>query len=76
MPKTLITLLPVALVLASAIQHVSAQQLDPNERIGSKTDMCEELRFERISGLLDAGKLTDKQAHQRWQRISLDKVVV
>jgi YHS domain-containing protein len=76
MPKTLITLLPVALVLASAIQHVSAQQLDPNERIGSKTDMCEELRFERISGLLDAGKLTDKQAHQRWQRISSDKVAV
>jgi YHS domain-containing protein len=76
MTKTLISLLPIALVLASVTQVTTAQKLDPNERIGSKTGMCEQLRFERISGLLEAGKLTEKQAHERWQRISSDKVAV
>ena len=76
MTKTLFNLLPIALGLAAITQYATAQKLDPNERIGSKTDMCEELRFERISGLLEAGKLTEKQAHERWQRISSDKVAV
>ncbi len=76
MTKTLITLLPTALVLASVLQNVSAQKLDPDERIGSEVDMCEELRFERISGLLEAGELTAKQAYERWQRIASDKVAV
>ena len=76
MTKTLITLLPTALVLASVIQNVSAQRLDPDDRIGSKVDMCEELRFERISGLLEAGELTEKQAYERWQRIASDTVAV
>ena len=72
----LIKLLPIALVLAGIAPTATAQKLDPNERIGSKVDMCEELRFERISGLLEAGKLTEKQAYERWQRISSDKVAV
>jgi len=38
--------------------------------------MCEGLRFERISGLLEAGKLTEKQAYERWKRITSDKVAV
>ena len=76
MTKMLIKLLPIALVLAGIAPTATAQKLDPNERIGSKVDMCEELRFERISGLLEAGKLTEKQAYERWQRISSDKVAV
>ena len=53
-----------------------AQKLDPDDRIGSRVDMCEEARFERISGLLAAGKLTEKQAYERWKRTSSDKVAV
>lgn len=76
MTNMLIKLLPIALVLAGIAPTATAQKLDPNERIGSKVDMCEELRFERISGLLEAGKLTEKQAYERWQRINSDKVAV
>ena len=76
MRKTPITPLLAALVLAAAVPTVSAQKLDPNDRIGSEIGMCEGLRFERISGLLEAGKLTEKQAYERWKRISSDKVAV
>jgi len=65
-----------ALVLAAVVPNVSAQTLDPDDRIGSKVDMCEEIRFERISGLLEAGKLTEKQAYERWKRITSDTVAV
>jgi len=74
MPKTLVTLLLAALLLTAAAPTVSAQALDPDDRIGGEVDMCEGLRFERISGLLDAGQLTKKQAYERWKRISSDTV--
>ena len=63
----------LALTLAAT---ATAQKLDPTDRIGSDTDMCEDLRFKRISGLLEAGKLTEKQAYERWKRITSDKVAV
>ena len=72
----LIKLLPIAFALAGIAPTATAQKLDPNERIGSKVDMCEELRYKRISGLLDAGKLTETQAYERWRRIRSDKVAV
>ena len=76
MRETPITPLLAALVLAAAVPTVSAQKLDPDDRIGSEVGMCEGLRFDRISGLLEAGKLTEKQAYERWKRISSDKVAV
>ena len=76
MTKSPVTLLLASLVLATAAPNAFAQKLDPNDRIGSKIDMCEEMRFERISGLLEAGKLTEKQAYERWKRITSDKVAV
>ena len=76
MPKILFTQLLSVLVLTAAVSTLSAQKLDPDDRIGSAVGMCEGLRFERISGLLEAGKLTEKQAYERWKRISSDKVAV
>jgi len=76
MTKTPITLLLTALVLAGAVPNVSAQKLDPDDRIGSEVGMCEGIRFKRISGLLEAGKLTEKQAYERWKRITSDTVAV
>ena len=76
MTRPLLSLLPTALVLASVIPNAYAQKLDPDDRIGSKVDMCEELRFERISGLLEAGELTEQQAYERWKRVASDKVAV
>jgi YHS domain-containing protein len=76
MTKLLIILPLAAFVLASVTPNVSAQKLDPDDRIGSQDDMCEGIRFKRISGLLEAGKLTEKQAYERWKRISSDKVAV
>ncbi len=76
MTKPLIILPLAAFVLASVTPNVSAQKLDPDDRIGGVGGMCEGIRFKCISGLLEAGKLTEKQAYERWKRISSDKVAV
>jgi len=71
-----ITQLLAVLVLVAAAPTVSAQKLDPDDRIGSAVGLCEGMRFDRISGLLEAGKLTEKQAYERWKRITSDTVAV
>ncbi len=76
MTRMPITQLLAVLVLVAAAPTVSAQKLDPDDRIGSAVGLCEGMRFDRISGLLEAGKLTEKQAYERWKRITSDTVAV
>ncbi len=76
MAKMPVTILLAAFVLTTSVSTAWAQKLDPDDRIGGQTDMCEELRFKRITALLESGQLTEQEAYERWKRITSDTVAV
>lgn len=55
-----------------------AQDIKYEDRIGSNKgyDICEKFRFERITKLVQSGKLSQQQGYNIWKRIQSDKTAV
>ena len=65
----------VSIVVATA---TSGQEIKYEDRIGSNKgfDMCEDVRFKRISKLVNEGKISQQQGYQIWKRIESNEEAV
>ena len=63
------------LVLMMGLISTKAQEIKYEDRIGSNKqfDICEDFRFNRITGLVKDGKISQRQGYNIWKRIQSDK---